>query len=400
MTLLFNTTVNINLQTNKSISTWLTCCFLVFCGSVYAAEQEATQEELDAVTSAIVEINDWLNTANTRQSAAQQTLRDTELAISALNQSVAELRGSVATREQSLQSLREQQRGLENDRDNTQAIIEQLIVAAYVNGDSGFLKTILNQEDSSEASRMLHYTRLFSEYELDALETYQQTIDQLSDVALTINEELITLESQQSQLLFDRNQLTAEFDERNQALAALNNEITNRSAELEQLEMDREELQALLEEIARAMIGIRSFADVPPMDDAQGELPFPVDGQIVSRFGSTYGGGNLTRQGIFISTDEGTPVTAVHPGYVAFASWLQGQGLLVVLDHGEGFVTLYGGNQALAVEAGDWVARGEVIATSGRGNSNPDNADAGLYFELRREGVPQNPSGWLVEPAR
>lgn len=103
-------------------------------------------------------------------------------------------------------------------------------------------------------------------------------------------------------------------------------------------------------------------------------------------------GGSLTRQGILIGAAEGTPVSAVHPGYVAFASWLQGQGLLVVLDHGEGFVTLYGGNQALAVEAGDWVQRDQVIATSGRGLSNEQ---PGLYFELRREGEAQNPSQWL-----
>ena len=370
-------------------------CLYFFLHPLFAAEQDATQQELNAVNSAIEEISAWLESANARQSAAQQSLREAEIEISELSQTMAQLGVDITNGRQRLSNLQQQQRDLESEREASEAIIEQLLAAAYVRGESGAIQTLLNQEDSSESDRMLHYTRVFGNYQLTEIEKFQTTIDALTDVANEIGSELSTLENQQKQLADTNEKLEFRLGERTQALTALTNDIANRNAELEQLEFDQAELQALLEEIARAMSGIRSFADVPPLEPAKGELPRPVEGPILSRFGTTYGGGSLTRQGIFIGATEGTPVTAVHPGYVAFASWLQGQGLLVVLDHGEGFVTLYGGNQALAVEAGQWVARDEVIATSG----TSANGDAsGLYFELRQEGEAQNPSQWLTSP--
>ncbi len=157
------------------------------------------------------------------------------------------------------------------------------------------------------------------------IEKFQASIEELNSATIKINNDLAALENQQAQLAATNEKLESRPAERIQALAALNNVIASDNAELEQLEFDQAELQSLLEEIARAMSSIRPFVDVPPLASPQEELTRPVDGSMLSRFGCAYAGGNLMRQDIFIGTAEGSPATAVHPGYVAFASRLQEQ---------------------------------------------------------------------------
>ena len=140
------------------------------------------------------------------------------------------------------------------------------------------------------------------------------------------------------------------------------------------------------------MEGVRSFADVPPFASAKGRLTQPLNGRFSSRFGERYGDGNLSRQGITIQAETGTPVRAVHAGLVVFADWLRGSGLLVIIDHGQGFLSLYGGNEALSAIAGNWVDAGDILSTSGTSISSGVD---GLYFEIRRNGQPQDPNPWF-----
>ncbi len=291
-----------------------------------------------------------------------------------------------------MQELQLQQQTLNREQQEQAELLSQIIRASYMTDESQFLKTLLNQEDPSSAGRMMQYTRIFSSYQREQLQNYQSTLASLDTLSAEVTEELGSLSENQTLLLAERARLADVRDQRETALAALNADIATRNAELEQLEVNRAELQELLEEIARAMEGIRSFEDVPPLADARGELLAPIEGEVLSRFGSPYGGGSLQRQGLIIGADEGSPVRAIHAGYVAFANWLRGTGLLVVIDHGEGYVSLYGGNQALAVDAGQWVEAGAVVATSGRGT---ESIGPGLYFELRYQGQAQDPAHWL-----
>ena len=281
---------------NRQIGFILICQFILSTPA-YSAEQEATQQELDAVNAAISEIGEWLEFATSRHSAAQQLVRDSELAASSLNQSITDLESSISAKEQNLLGLQLQQSELTSARDASQEVIEKVLAAAYVQGESGFLKTLLNQEDSSEANRMLYYTRRFGEFQLEEIEKYQSTINELDILTTTISSELNELASQREQLNSEKSRLESLLLEREAALLALNNEISSRNSELEQLEVNQAELQSLLEEIARAMTGIRSFADVPPMDSSRGELPLPLTGPVLSRFGSTYGGGQFNAPG-------------------------------------------------------------------------------------------------------
>ena len=173
-------------------------------------------------------------------------------------------------------------------------------------------------------------------------------------------------------------------------LARFDSEIKQKGQRLAQLEEDRQQLEDLLEELRRQ--------ETPSMPDSgafagrQGTLPWPVKGKVSARFGTPRDSGKLKWQGIMIDTHEGADVRAVAPGTGGFADWMRGYGLLLIIDHGDGYMSLYGQNQALHKNAGDPVADGETIASVGDSGGRNSN---GLYFEIRYQGKPSNPLAWL-----
>lgn len=354
-------------------------------------EQGEAQAQLDAVATAIADIEDWLSNANQQHSEELARLREAEITHSAAVAATRAVADQVAVLSTESETLQQEQASLLNLKAEQEEILAVLLRAAYMSSESQALKLLLNGEDLSEGSRMLNYARYLSEYQLGKIAQYQQTLDQLATVEANRESTLDELESRLQELEQEQNALARLQAERSEAVNTLASTISARNSELEQLLLDRAELENLLQEIARAMEGIRSFDDVPPFAERRGELDPPLSGPLLSRFGDSYGGGSLRRQGIVIGSEIGTVVNAIHAGQVVFANWLRGSGLLVVIDHGEGFMSLYGGNEALAVAAGDWVDAGTVIATSGNGVSN----QAGVYVEIRRNGQPQNPADWL-----
>jgi septal ring factor EnvC (AmiA/AmiB activator) len=239
---------------------------------------------------------------------------------------------------------------------------------------------------------MRHYAQTLSSVQLAKIAELETTLQLIASNETALDAGLNTLNQQQQTLNDQSETLAAARDRQANALAQLRGQIKTRADELEQLELSQAELQQLIEQIRQAMEGIRSFEDVPSFQAARGNLPLPVAGTLSSRFGQQYGGGSLTRQGITLTVATGTPVQAVHAGHVVFADWLRGSGLLLIIDHGNGYMSLYGGNESLSAESGEWVDVGDIIATSG---SAANSSDPGLYFEIRERGQPQNPANWL-----
>ena len=359
----------------------------------FAAENsEQAQQELEATATAIQAIESWLTEANSRQTDEEQILRQAELALAAVSQSVLALQSQIDETEADLAELQIRQESLAQAKAAQNQILGQTIRAAYMAGNQSLLKMLLNQEDISRSSRLLHYYRVFSEAQLANIESYREVIEESNEVNRNLESRLYDLSHQRDEYASQVAELNAAKSARELALIELNQDIASRRSELEQLEINQAELLALVEEIRRAMEGIRSFDDVPPFEAQRGALALPAAGPLISGFGSRYGVGNLTRQGITIGVSEGTPVRAIHPGQVVFANWLRGAGLLLIVDHGDGYMTLYGSNQALAKQAGEWVDTNEVVATSGTGG---EANSAGLYFEIRHHGQAQNPANWL-----
>lgn len=273
------------------------------------------------------------------------------------------------------------------------ALADQLL-ASYVMSRQGHLKLLLADRKPGQIGRTLAYydylNRARSErieqldQRLQVLATIERRLDQRKDdLAQTVREQ------EQSQQALDK-----ERAQRKQLAVALTQEIDSKEIELVSLGEDEKALQRLLGEIER------SLSDIPPEIDGsepfakgKGKLGWPVNGRLVTRFGSARGIGTQKWQGVEIATDAGAQVQAIASGRVAFADWLRGFGLLIIIDHGEGYMTLYGRNQSLYQEVGDWVSTGDVIASVGNSGGGGESA---LYFEVRHKGKPQNPLKWMV----
>src|SRR5690606_34075729 len=193
----------------------------------------------------------------------------------------------------------------------------------------------------------------------------------------------------------ERHALEAARVRRAQLLAALNRQLSAQQDEIERLRADERRLQRLLQEL-RTVLPEAELPSPGPQERfgaLNGRLPLPLAGRIAAGYGEPKGIGDLTWRGIFIAAREGDPVRAVARGRVAFADWLRGFGLLLILDHGDGYMTLYGHNQALHRRTGDWVEAGETIAAAGNTGGAPA---MGVYFEIRQNGVPHDPLQWCA----
>ena len=380
-------TVKFRRELLLSLSLWV-------CAGVFAAAQEREQAERDLseVSAAIADIQAWLQQATTRETEQESALRETQLALSEAQQALAEQTQALAAARAEQQSLQQQSRELLASKREQEQVLAALLRHAYINRKDNALKNLLNAESLPEGARQLQYTRYLSEFQLDRIETFNATLSELAALDAEVAQNLSLMVRQQQQAIRLENELEQARESQTAALAELRNSIASRSSAMTQLETQQSELQQLIEEITRALEGVSSFVQITPLADSLGKLPPPVDEPVAHAFGASYGGGSLMRKGLSYAPNPGNPVRAVHAGRVVFADWLRGSGLLIVLDHGQGYMSLYGHNEALTVNGGDWVDAGEVLARSG---INSSDRTAGLYFEIRRNGEPQDPTAWL-----
>ena len=364
------------------------------CAGVFAAAQEREQAERDLseVSAAIADIQAWLQQATTRETEQESALRETQLALSDARQALAEQTQALASARAEQQSLQQQSRELLASKREQEQVLAALLRHTYINRKDNALKSLLNAESLSEGARQLQYTRYLSEFQLDRIENFNATLSELAALDAEVAQNLILMVRQQQRAIRLEKELEQARESQTAALAELRNSIASRSSAITQLETQQSELQQLIGEITRALEGVSYFDQITPLTDSRGKLPPPVDEPVAHVFGASYGGGSLVRKGLSYAPNPGNPVRAVHAGRVVFADWLRGSGLLIVLDHGQGFMSLYGHNEALTVYGGDWVDAGEVLARSG---INSSDRTTGLYFEIRRNGEPQDPSAWL-----
>ena len=265
--------------------------------------------------------------------------------------------------------------------------------AAYEIGNQAYLKVLLNQEDPNEIDRMMTYFDYFNEARAGQIRRYNETIDELDMVTAALSEAVETL-TQDKMRLADRQQSLIKIQaERRQTLSLLIAQIRDTGGEISRLEADQARLEQLLDRLQRSLANIPAPGSTKPFSGMLGKLMMPVAGPITHKFGARRNDGKLRWDGVFIDADEGEPVYAVHYGRVVFSDWLRGFGLLMIISHGDGYMSLYGHNQALYRETGEWVTAGDVIATVG---DSGGQIRTGLYFEIRINGKPANPQKWCM----
>jgi septal ring factor EnvC (AmiA/AmiB activator) len=355
-------------------------------------QSDAAESELQSVGTAIEEIQSWLSLANQTASVEEAAQQEAAAALSAVSASIKKLTLDIDQITQQLSELRAHAASLENQKADQAQSAATVIRAVYKRGTANPLKSLMSQNTLNRDSRLNYYARVVSAQQLAKIQAFETTLVAIAQNQAALAAGVSDLSLQQQQLTSQRGDLLAARQHSATVVAQLRSRIKTRADELEQLEMNQAELQRLIEEIRQAMEGIRSFDDVPSFQAAKGKLPMPIAGTITSRFGQQYGSGSLVRQGITLAVEPGSSVRAIHAGHVVFADWLRGSGLLVIIDHGNGFMSLYGGNESLSASPGVWVDVGDVVATSGQSASN---SEPGLYFEIRQRGQPLDPGPWL-----
>lgn len=370
----------------------LLCAGLLAAGSAGAqTDEEKARAELEQLQQQIELVSRELASTRSQLSDQQEQLRAAELRLGQLQREISANQAAIAATEEELEGLKERQQELERARDAQQVRIGTELRAAWQMGQQGTLKVLLSQESPHTVARAMAYYRYFFRARNELVADYRATLEELAAVrtrseaaAAELLAQRATLEEQQQEVLASRR-------EREQLIATLAASVSTQDEELQQLQRDRQELEELLQAIEQAVVELQLPEDYQPFASARGTLAWPVEGRRRNSFGSSRGAGGMRWHGINLAADEGSAVRAIHHGRVVFADWLRGSGLLLILDHGDGYMSLYAHNQSLLKEVGQWVAPGTPISTVG----NSGGLDrAGLYFEIRKDGKPLDPVVW------
>ncbi|WP_049631166.1 murein hydrolase activator EnvC [Cellvibrio sp. pealriver] len=381
--------------------TFFACSLLTFALSgVYAqadekAEMAKLQKEIEALQKELKEVQ------GTR-STLQKDLEKSEKQINELQKKANDINKQLKEQNNELNQLKNERSQLEQARQQQQAQIAEQMRAAHKLGEQSEVKVLLNQESPDQVSRIMKYHSYFMEAHNQKMRTYLDTITRIDALTPEIEKKTLELGAMQTELDAQRAQLKNVHQTRQQALAKVNSELKNKNQELKQLSEDRRRLQALLERVTSRVattgaINSPGYVPLPKGGEKfslrKGRLPWPTQGSMTHRFGSPRIAGQMNWNGAYIAAPMGNSVVAVHHGRVVFADYFGGHGLLVIVDHGEGFLSLYAHNQSLLKKAGEPVSAGEAIAHVGNSGGQ---AGTGLYFEIRHNGKPIDPGNWLA----
>jgi len=371
-------------------------------GAVYAeltaAQQQEKSRQLENLRQRIDQLKQTLAAQRDRYSEEVQQLQTIETRIGKRVKSLREIKNQLQAQNRKLDNLHEEQRKLQTELDSQRALLGQQIKAAYVIGRQEFLKLLLNQEDPAAVGRVSTYYDYFNRARSEQIKAALETVARLDSVEQQIARRKSELQSLHDREVKQKQQLEQHFRERSRALAKLKREIGSRDKQLSQMQEDEKQLQELLRGLNRELGDLLTGKDSrQSFAERRGKLTWPARGEVQKRFGQSRNAGKLRWNGVLIGNSEGNTVYAVAPGRVAYADWLRGYGLLIIIDHGDGYMSLYGHNQGLLKEVGDWVRADEAIAEVG---SSGGRDEAGLYFEIRHNGTPTNPATWCGRTRR
>lgn len=364
------------------------------CHAVGQSDEEKTREQLLQLEAEIKRISTELSSASSRHSQLQEQLRKAEVELGALQRRIADNENALQSSEKELAELQQQRATLQQARDQQQARIAQELKMAWQIGRQGQFKIVLNQESPHTVARSLAYYRYFFRARNSLLESYRKTLRELATVEQDIDTAMAELETRGETLVKQQEELTAAQATRKQAMDELSASISSASAQLKQKEQDRKQLEELLRAIEKAIVDLQVPENYATFQSAKGKMPWPVKGKHSNQFNRARNEGKMRWQGVTISASEGTKVNAIHHGRVVYADWLRGSGLLLIVDHGEGFMSLYAHNESLLREVGEWVTAGTPISTVG---NTGGEEKAALYFEIRHNGKPVDPSKWCKQ---
>ena len=347
---------------------------------------------LSSLRERITAIENTIEADETNLDEAQRLLREKEMEIAAATRRLTTVEAAIAVKLDHLEELKRDENLHATELQTQQQSLSRQIRAAYMMGRTDYVKLLLNQEDPTRLARTLVFHEYFTRARSEQIAAVGVKLRNLQGFKQAIKLETNKL----ARLRADsRGQLAAvevARQARHEIVSGLRGRIEQQSDLLDALKNDEERLTRLVRELEGALAAAAApFGAVAPFAELEGQMAWPVEGEITRWFGALREDGAFRWQGVMLSAQSGVPVRAISPGRVIFADWFRHLGLLLILDHGDGYMSLYGHNQTLFRAVGDWVEANEIVA--GVGDSGGRNVP-GLYFEVRHEGIPQNPARW------
>lgn len=348
--------------------------------------------ELERLRQRIANLQGELQQDRSRYDSLLGELRRVERQIGRIGRSINELKRKLDEQEKRLAGLQARRTTLQHSIAEQRRYLGGQIRAAYAMGRQEYFKILLNQQDPSAVGRTLTYYDYLNKARSQRITNLNSTIAELEQVRSKLQSETERLQVLRRQREQEQQQMSASRQERQGVVATLQTEISGKDRQLTGLMADEGELKSLLKALTDALEDIPAEpGNHQPFARLRGKLQWPTSGQRLVAFGEPRRVGTLRWQGVVIAGSEGQEVRAVSHGRVAFADWLRGYGLLLIIDHGDGYMSLYGHNQSLYREAGEWVERGDLIAAVGNSGGIEKSA---LYFEIRKDGKPTDPVRW------
>lgn len=366
---------------------------IVLAVSVYADERAEREAELDALLEEIAEVRAALAADRERRDDVSARIERTERRIAEVAGEIRALDREIGARREKLADLEARRIELADEIADHQASLAGQLRSMHRMGRQPALRLLLRQDDPALLARATAYLDYLNRARVDAIDSAAALVEEAEILAREVAHEERRLADARRELANQREHLETARVERERLLARLEEDIADRGERLDQMEADRRRLEELLERLGTLLADIpESPLEEAPFASRDGRLAWPAEGSIRQRFGAARAGGRLRWQGIVIGAPAGETVRAVYHGRIVFADWLSGFGQLLIVDHHDGYMSLYGFNDRLLRREGDWVGPGEPIAAVG---DSGGQREAGLYFEIRREGQPVDPLPWL-----
>lgn len=353
---------------------------------------EGQQARLEAIRGRIGAVQEQIEQDQHQRQDVSKKLAAVEREIAALGARLQALDQAIATRREALSQLQAEGQKMAGQLQGRLASLAQRMDAAYRLGRQGRLQLVLAQDDPTAIGRLLGYYEYYARAQSRAIAKLREDLAGLAVNRRAAAAERQRLDRKRGQRAATLAALRSSQKERHQTLATIDTRLRGEAEELADLQADEAELEALIETLRTRLADLPPAGPTPAFAKLKGQLVPPVNGPAIARFGQAKAGGRLQWQGVWLEAAAGSPVAAAAAGRVVYVGWMHRYGLVVVLDHGGDYYTVYGHNQSIRVELGDWVGAGGIIASAG---TTGGHRSSGVYFEIRHGRAPLDPSAWL-----
>ncbi len=408
---------------HKAFACILTLALAMPFWAIAAKKTEQSKEALSDVQQRLEALKKELDNSQEAHKDAADALKESELAISEANKKLYNITQQQQQNKRTLSQLEAQSLSVNGTLAEQQKLLSNQLYEQYIHGQQNYVQMILQSENPSEIARDVFYFSYVAKARAELINKMQGNLDRISKLNNETAKALKEVAELKQRQMEERKVLENQKQAKSKVVKSLSQQIASQRVEIKKLARDEKRLSQLVERLAKIIPAKskRKLAKNNPPDNQtepakkrnevvanndvvptyepngasfatlKGKLRLPVRGEVTNRFGASREDSGISWKGLFIKANEGAEVKSVASGQVVFADWLRGFGNLIIVDHGEGYMSLYGNNQAVLKQVGDRVKTGDVLASVGNSGGNEAN---GLYYELRRQSRPFDPLSW------